>query len=374
MGGTQPVPVEVEMVEEMEKEENDMAVAKRLMDRIEEKIREIGLDVNVFRDLATKEFGLDTEDDIDFKEKLQEIDDFISQKEEKLKELAEALKTLEDIKTRTFPEEVENAMKEEGVVISLKDEDIDKLKHFVGWYRTPKAVFSMPADTLRKIFNAMQIVANESRLHITNDGLRAVVVDPANVMMTELEIEPWAMITYRIDKERVVGVDWDRLHEYCKKIFKGGDVTIEISNEIVMYPESDDGTRKVRVLLIDPTSIRKEPKVPSLEFDAEVKVTGLNKIVSAHSMFGDHMVIEVKDGEAKFKTEGDIDGIEDTLPYGWGEARAMYSMEYLVEIAKGLLLFDEVTIKFKTNYPAVFEGEKDGIRIRHTLAPRIEAE
>ena len=84
------------------------------------------------------------------------------------------------------------------------------------------------------------------------------------------------------------------------------------------------------------------------------------------------MAIEVADGVARFVTEGDNGRIEDTF-CGEGNGKAMYSLEYLQAIAKGLNGL-EVKIELADDYPALFEGEDGGVRIRYVLAPRIEVE
>jgi len=55
-----------------------------------------------------------------------------------------------------------------------------------------------------------------------------------------------------------------------------------------------------------------------------------------------------------------------------GDARGIYGIEYLVDIAAGIQPSDSVSLRFGTDTPIEIEYEVDGCIIRHLLAPRID--
>jgi hypothetical protein len=55
-----------------------------------------------------------------------------------------------------------------------------------------------------------------------------------------------------------------------------------------------------------------------------------------------------------------------------GDARGIYSIEYLVDIAAGIQPNDKISLQFGTDTPIAIGYIAYGCEIRHTLAPRIE--
>ena len=228
----------------------------------------------------------------------------------------------------------------------------------------------MGADVLRMLARAVVQLVDESRIHFDENGFWIRAVDPANVAMVEVEVEGWS-IDYE-PARRVAGVSWVSLLEACK-LFRG-DVRVVVDRELRLVAEDDEdegeGNRTVSLPLINPSEIRKEPKEYSLTTTASVTVSRFKDLVEAHSRFGEAMLIEVSDGVARFVTEGDDGRIEDTFS-GEGKGKAMYSLEYLRAIAKGLNGF-EVRIELADDHPAIFQGENEGIRIKYVLAPVLK--
>jgi len=338
--------------------------------RIRNEVRWLGLSVDRFNEIL-KEVGLCRMDEIkDFEEAaeaIKEIMSFFYSNRKRLEEYAGLLKTIERIKSEdpAFDE----AMKEAGLDLSFKN--LKVLKDFVANYKQPVIEIEMDSDTLRRIARAIVQLVGESRVHFEESGFWMRAVDGANVALVEVRVEGWAVIDYTCPSERVVGVDWESLHNACRLV--KGDVKIVVDRELKLIAEDEEGrTRTISLPLISPSEIRKEPKDYSLNSTASVSIPNLKSLVDAHTAFGEAMAIEVADGVARFVTEGDNGRIEDTF-CGEGNGKSMYSLEYLQAIAKGLNGL-EVKIELADDYPALFEGKDGGVRIRYVLAPRIEAE
>ena len=63
-----------------------------------------------------------------------------------------------------------------------------------------------------------------------------------------------------------------------------------------------------------------------------------------------------------------VDGLMEYLD----DARGLYTVEYLVDIAAGIRPNDKVSLQFGTDTPIKIGYEVDGCEIKHILAPRID--
>jgi len=116
------------------------------------------------------------------------------------------------------------------------------------------------------ILKGLEVLVSEARIHFQEQGLHSRAVDPANVAMVIVDVPRENLEAYSIDEEKTVGVDVNRIYDIARSIKK---------NELVELKVEDETTLKVKfgsvvysVSLIDPSAIRKEPKIPNLELPA----------------------------------------------------------------------------------------------------------
>jgi proliferating cell nuclear antigen len=187
---------------------------------------------------------------------------------------------------------------------------------------------------------------------------------------------------YTIDEEKTIGVDVDRIFDISKSIK---------SKDLVEMLLEDESTLKIKfgsveysVALIDPSAIRKEPKIPELELPAKIVIDAgeFKKAISAAERISDHVVFRSDETGFYIEAKGDVDKIQfhmseaELIEFNGGEARSMFSVDYLKEFNKVGGSGDLLTIHLGTNYPVrlIFELAGGKVRVEYILAPRVEAE
>lgn len=134
--------------------------------------------------------------------------------------------------------------------------------------------------------------------------------------------------------------------------------------------------------LIDPVKIHKSPKNMDRSYTVMMDVSGgffaaMIKYLAAIKAIG--LEICAYKDDVRFNSAYDTDddpghysisavGLTEYL----GDARGIYSIEYLVDIAAGIQPNDKISLQFGTDTPIAIGYIAYGCEIRHTLAPRIE--
>jgi proliferating cell nuclear antigen len=240
------------------------------------------------------------------------------------------------------------------------------------------------ADTLGAALDSVSVLVDECKIRLEADGLTIRAVDPANVGMVDLELSAAAFESYETDGG-VIGVNLDRLAD----IVGMGDA------DQLVHLELDEETRKLHIsldgleytlALIDPDSIRQEPDLPELDLSAEVVIEGrdIDRAVTAADMVSDHIALGVDADDEEFyvDAEGDTDdvhlelGREDLIALTPGEARSLFSLDYLDDMNKAISSDAEVTMELGEEFPVKMHfgyAEGDG-HVTFMLAPRIQSE
>ena len=245
-----------------------------------------------------------------------------------------------------------------------------------------KAIVS--ADTLGAAFDSVSVLVDECKIRLEEEGLTIRAVDPANVGMVDLELAASAFESYETDGG-VIGVNLDRLEDIVAMAESGQLVHLELDEETRKLHISLDGL-EYTLALIDPDSIRQEPDIPDLDLPARIVVEGadINRAVRAADMVSDHIALGVHaDAEEFFvEAEGDTDdvhlelGREDLIDLTPGEARSLFSLDYLKDMNKAIPTDVEVIVELGEEFPVKlhFEfAEGDG-RVTYMLAPRIQSD
>ncbi len=240
----------------------------------------------------------------------------------------------------------------------------------------------MDGNVLKAITRAMVALVSEARWHFKNEGLHSRAVDPANVAMVIVDVSKENLEAFSIDEESVIGVDVNRIYDIAKSIKKNELVELQIEDESKLKVKF--GSVEYSVALIDPSAIRKEPKIPKLDLPAKIVLDAgeFKKAISAADKISDHVVFRSDDSGFYIEAEGDIDKITfhmsdaELIEFNKAEARSMFSLEYLKEFVKVASAGDLLTIYLGTNYPVrlVFEVADGKANVEYILAPRIEAE
>jgi len=163
---------------------------------------------------------------------------------------------------------------------------------------------------------------------------------------------------------------------------KGENVQLELDEESHKL-KIGVGSLSYTLSLIDPTAIRKEPRIPELDLPAHVTLPGgeLRRAVKAAEKVSDHVILGVSDEGFYMEAKGDIDSLKLKIPSTEllemkpGEARSLFSLDYLEDMSKSIGKAGEVTLEMGIDYPLKIHFKLgQSVEVSYLLAPRIEQE
>ncbi|MBA5942469.1 MAG: DNA polymerase sliding clamp [Methanophagales archaeon] len=261
------------------------------------------------------------------------------------------------------------------------------------------------ANVLRESIETITAVVDEGKLRITEEGLKLRAVDPANVAMVSFELQRDAFDDYRFERESKseskseseveaagdtpealeaieVGIDFVKL---LGILGIGGreEVNLRLDGRAQKL-FTRMGSLAYTISLLDTASLRKEPKVPELEFPVQViiEIEEFRRTVRAAERIGDHIVLGVDGEEFYMAVEGEMDKLRLTLRKEQlihltpGTLHSLYSLDYIAAMSKGMSRADNITLNLGKDYPLQIDFEvADGKgKVSYLLAPRIESE
>ncbi|GAA0507853.1 proliferating cell antigen [Halorubrum aquaticum] len=249
------------------------------------------------------------------------------------------------------------------------------------------------AEVLQQVVDQLLTVVDEAIFRIGYEGLSVAAVDPANVGMVDVEVEPGAFESVG-DGMFPIGLNLQRLDDYIGSASGDDPVTFTYRPETRSI-EIDHTNVEVEMSGIDPKTIRDEPDIPdidhSVEFTADAGV--ITDAVENAELVSDHVKFEsMVDEEAlAVRGHGDTDEIQtvlgaDELPNATFDADAvgMYSLPYLVGgstsgskyagILKPLKSGTELRVEFSEEMPVkiYYDFADDLGHVMMMLAPRIQ--
>lgn len=238
------------------------------------------------------------------------------------------------------------------------------------------------AEKLKDSVESISALVDEAKFRITPEGISVKAVDPANVAMVSFELSKDAFDSFEAS-EGELGIDLTKLGSILDMADKADNIELEL----------DENTHKLVIImsglsytmsLLDPSSIRKEPKVPTLDLPVRIVIRGedIKRAVKAAEKVGDYMSMGVN-GEIFFMgAEGDTDKVlvemtkDQLIDFKAGEAQSLFSLDYLSDISKIAGKASEVTIDIGKDYPLKLNiklAEGHG-NVSYMLAPRVESE
>jgi len=236
------------------------------------------------------------------------------------------------------------------------------------------------ASILRECVDAVLAVVDEARLKIDKEGWKVRAVDPANVALVDLELRKEAFYEYEEyekEEEKVVGVPFEKLRDVLR--FAAGDVSLSINEKMMLQSSAYAYT----LTLLDPSSLRAEPKMPELNFSTKVVVDAndFKKVLKAAEKITEQVAIGVQNESFFVEAESEMETMryslhkDELIHLSGSDCRSLFSLEYLTAMAKGFAS-DTLTLHISTDHPLKMEFDfADGNgKVIYMLAPRIEAE
>ncbi len=238
------------------------------------------------------------------------------------------------------------------------------------------------AEKLKEAIESVSTLVDEAKLKLTPEGLSVRAVDPANVAMVSLDLARDAFESFEAT-EGELGIDLTKLNGIMEMAEKDDNIEIDLdetAHKLIIRMRGLSYTMS----LLDPSSIRKEPKVPTLDLPAHIVIRGedLKRAVKAAEKVSDYMSIGVRGDVFFMEADGDTDNVQlemtkdQLIELKPGEAKSLFSLDYLSDISKIAGKTPEVKIDVGRDYPLkirfkIAQGQGD---VSYMLAPRVESE
>ena len=149
-------------------------------------------------------------------------------------------------------------------------------------------------------------IVTESTIEITDDGLKLVAMDPANVAMVVFNLLASSFVTYEISGPTKITINLNNLEQVLRRI-KGGDtLTLEIDENKLKLTLQSTSKRTFYLPLIDADD--KEQRVPELNFSATVVTssTNLNDAIDDVDIVGESVTFAVDENNFFVSSKGDL--------------------------------------------------------------------
>ncbi len=238
------------------------------------------------------------------------------------------------------------------------------------------------AEKLKEAIESVSTLVDEAKFKLNPDGLSVRAVDPANVAMVSLDLARDAFESFEAT-EGELGIDLTKLNGIMEMADKDDSIEVDLdetAHKLIVRMRGLSYTMS----LLDPSSIRKEPKVPSLDLPAHVIIRGedLKRAVKAAEKVSDYMSIGVRGDVFFMEAEGDTDNVQlemtkdQLIELSPGEAKSLFSLDYLTDISKIAGKTEKVSIDVGRDYPLKirFKIAQEHGDVSYMLAPRVESE
>ncbi len=250
------------------------------------------------------------------------------------------------------------------------------------------------AGILKECVEAITAVVDEGRLKIGSNGLNLRAVDPSNVSMVSFQLQSDAFDDYRFSSEGggenedknenanalVIGMDFQKL---LGILGIGGREQVWLSiDEQAQKLNMRMGSLAYTINLLEPSSLRNQPKVPELEFPVQVVMSTeeFRRTIRAAEKIGEHILLGVEGDEFYMEVVGEMDKLrlglrkEQLIHLTPGTLHSLFTLDYISAMSKGMSHAETVTLNLGKDYPLQIEFEvaEGKGKVTYLLAPRVE--
>jgi len=222
----------------------------------------------------------------------------------------------------------------------------------------------------------------EVKAKVSKNGLEITAIDPANVAMVSLKINPKAFSQLDVEKEEELGLNLEDLKQVLRRVPANCSLFIERQDNLLKLRIQEKAKRSFNLALINLET--EEKKVPELKFSSTVEMDSdvFSEAVNDAAIVADSTAFIVSQNSFIMEAKGTLNsaiaefGSDEVSINTKEEARAKYSLDYLVKFAKASKFAEKVKIHFATDYPARFDfqSQEGLIELSFLLAPRVEEE
>ncbi len=216
----------------------------------------------------------------------------------------------------------------------------------------------------QNLIDSLSKIVDEIVFHITDDGVRAVAIDPAQIAMIKVYLPSDAFTEYSVENEVDLGVNVGNLLKILKRGKKGDRLEVDVEADRVTWSILGGVVKKYRV----PNLEIPEPEIPeaSLEFDVKAVIisdTFKNALKDAEAV-GDTFEIDASSedvlvirgiGAAIAETRLDRETSALVEYEVKKPSKSRYSIDYVERVISLSRVADTVSIEFSSDMPLKLE-------------------
>ena len=246
-------------------------------------------------------------------------------------------------------------------------------------------MFNLRVNDTKILNNTFGIISeflSDATFHITNEGLKLIAKDHANISMVVLTILPSAFTEYTVNEPTKITINLEGLRQSLKRVKAEESLTLSLSSNKLNATIIGNSTKRFSIPLIETEET--ERKVPELDFNVTIELDSKefrdfiedSSIVSeAVSLRAADNTLNLSAGDTGRKVDIELKSDSDALVnMAIKEASSsIYSVDYLKRMSKSSSFADSVKMSFSSDYPLRLDFKAlNQAQMSFILAPRIE--
>ncbi len=248
-------------------------------------------------------------------------------------------------------------------------------------------MFKAELEEVGLIQDSMKTVSDlisEGLFQLTDDGVKLIAADPAMVALVDFKIEKDVFENYELDEEDKVGLNLENFYSILRRANSDDTITFEVKeDESKFYIKMENSSTRNFSLPILNLSEDDIPSTDQLDFTvtAELETSVLESAIKDALVVGDSVTISADSETLNIEAEGDQSNVDfsisgdspGVMELEGGEARSMFSLDYLNNMTGAKKLSDNVELKLGEDFPMRLNFTvPEQARLSFVLAPRIE--
>jgi len=242
------------------------------------------------------------------------------------------------------------------------------------------------AKPLRTVVDAIMIMNDEAKFHISPEGIKSKQVDEAHVGLVNVEMKKKLFDSYKAS-DFELGIDLNKLDNVLKLARSDDVVKLDMDDKKSKCLWISFGFLKRRIGCLD-TAGMPDPKTPNVatNIKATLKKCDFELSLKATAQIADYFKMIAQQDFLNIETEGDTDKVDLKLENGNGgplvnlsvdkKTEAMYTTDYVRNCIKPATGDMDLNISFGQDKPIKIEYNMEDKKIlfEYMVAPRIESE
>ncbi|MEM4605705.1 MAG: hypothetical protein QW103_01555 [Candidatus Pacearchaeota archaeon] len=229
----------------------------------------------------------------------------------------------------------------------------------------------------KKFIDAINIISElvvEVKIKFSEEGISIDAVDPANVAMIIFKVPKESFSLYETENEEI-SINLEDLKRILKRAYNSNFIEFEQEDNSLKIYFEDSSKRIFNLSLIDNEIEQKKEPVLDFSSEGEISTQDFSQTIEDCYIVADSCAFISRESFFRIEAKGSLSSVKVDFSKNYkftGEAKAKYSLEYLMKFIKAGKIAEKVKIMFSNNYPLklIFAGENLGISF--ILAPRVD--